>query len=291
MSNNQESKYLRKKKGISLPRSLLQILLVFWAIGQIYPVIWLYYSSFKPTQDIVGNIWSLPRSLYLGNFKFIWTPGGVEISIVDFYKNSIIVAVVSLLILSVVPTIAAYSISKTRFPGRNIITVFMIMLFAIPTHSIILPLFYFFDQLNLLNNYFGLIFPYVALNIPFSIILLQSFFREFPDEILEAARIDGCGETRIFFNIVFPIAKGAVSTVLIVALINVWNEFLLSMVIMGNHAMKTLPSGIALYQGQYTAQWGNIFAAMASATIPMIILYFLFQRSIIRGMTVGSVKG
>lgn len=169
----------------------------------------------------------------------------------------------------IVPTVAAYSISKIKMPGSNIITIFMIGLFAITPHSMILPLFYFFNDLNLLNNYFGLIFPYVALNIPFAIILLQSFFAEFPDELLEAARIDGCSGIRLFF----------------------WNEFLLSIIIMSNHSMKTLPPGIALYQGQYTTEWGNIFAAMTSATIPVIILYFLFQRSIIRGMTVGAVKG
>jgi multiple sugar transport system permease protein/raffinose/stachyose/melibiose transport system permease protein len=281
----------RPPRKISAPRSFLQVFLILWAAGQLFPIIWLFYTSFKPTQSILENIWSFPKSLYFGNYAYIWLPGGVQVSIVDFYKNSIIVAAASLLILAIVPTIAAYSISKIKFPGRNLITLFMIALFAIPAHSIVLPLFYFFDDLNLLNNYFGLIFPYVALNIPFSIILLQSFFREFPDELLEAARIDGCSEIRIFFNVVFPIARGAVSTVLIVALINVWNEFLIALVIMSKHTMKTLPPGIALYQGQYTTEWGNIFAAMASATIPMIILYFLFQRSIIRGMTVGAVKG
>jgi ABC-type glycerol-3-phosphate transport system permease component len=282
---------MRRVKRFRISHGILQIFLIVWALVQIYPIAWLFYSSFKPTQEIIGNIWSLPNRLFLGNYAYIWSPGRVEIAITDFYRNSVIVAVCSLVLLAIIPTIAAYSISKLRFPGRSIITIVMISLFAIPTHSIILPLFYFFNSLRLLNTYLGLIFPYVALNIPFSIILLQSFFREFPDELLESARMDGCSELRIVFNIVFPIARGSVSTVMIVALINIWNEFLIAMVIMSDHSMKTLPTGIALYQGQYTTEWGYIFAGMASATIPMIILYFLFQRSIIRGMTVGAVKG
>jgi len=282
---------MKRMKRLRIPSYILQLFLIFWAIVQIFPIIWLYYSSFKPTKEIMGNIWSFPNSLFLDNYIHIWTPGVVGISVIEFYRNSLIVAVVSLAVLTIVPTLAAYSISKIKFPGRSFITVFMIALFAVPTHSIVLPLYYFFDSLDLLNNYLGLIFPYVALNIPFSIILLQSYFRDFPDELLEAARIDGYSELRLFFNIVFPIAKGAVSTVLIVALIHIWNEYLLSMVIMSDSSMVTLPPGISLYQGQYSTQWGYLFAAMASAAIPMIILYFLFQKHIIRGMTVGAVKG
>jgi len=164
-------------------------------------------------------------------------------------------------------------------------------MFAIPVHAIILPLYYFFQSMGLINNYLGLIIAYVTLNIPFSVILLSSYFREFPDELLEAARIDGCNEARMFFNIVFPISKGAISTVLIVALINTWNELLLSMVVMSDMSLKTIPAGLIIYQGQYRSEWGYLFAAMLSASIPIIILYFIFQRNIIKGMTLGAVKG
>jgi multiple sugar transport system permease protein/raffinose/stachyose/melibiose transport system permease protein len=239
------------------------------------------------------HIWSFPKSFYLDNYIGIFDPslnvGGISIAVL--YKNSLIVTAGSLIILSIVPAIAAYTIAKMNFRGRNLVTIFMIAMFAIPAHTIVLPLFYFFNSIGLLNNYFGLIFPYVAINIPFSIILLQSYFREFPDELLEAARIDGCSELRLFFSVVYPISKGAVSTVLIVALINVWNEFLFAIVIMRSMLMKTLPPGLSVYQGQYISEWGYLFAAMSSATIPIIILYFIFQRNIIKGMTLGAIKG
>lgn len=273
-----------------IPKSFLQIILVIWLIVQVFPILWMFYSSFKPDTDIIQNVWSLPKSFYLDNYIGIWKTGEYGITIGRFFFNSLIVTGGALILLAIIPALAAYSISKIRFPGRSFVIFFMIALISIPTHTVIIPLYYFLNSVHLINNYLGLIFVNVAFNIPFSILLLQSFFREFPDEIIEAAKVDGCNELKTFFYVVYPVAKGAVATVLIVSFISIWNEFLFALIIMKQNSMKTLPVGLSLFKGTYSVDLGMLIAALASASIVSIIFYFIFHRSIVSGMTLGAVK-
>jgi raffinose/stachyose/melibiose transport system permease protein len=279
-----------KDKLAFIPKSILQIFLAIWAVIQLFPIIWMYYSSFKPTSDIATNVWAFPKSFYIDNFIKAWSVGTRGYSIGLFFRNSIIVTAVTLILLAIIPTMAAYGVAKLRFPGRTAAIVIMISLISIPVHSIIIPLYYFLDKLNLINNYLGLILVYTAFNIPFSVLLMQSFFKEFPDEIIDAAKVDGCNEVRVFFNVVFPITKGSVATALIVSFINVWNEFLFALIIMKDNTMKTLPVGINIYRGQYGTEWGQLMASLVSASVISFIFYFIFQKQIVSGMSIGAVK-
>jgi raffinose/stachyose/melibiose transport system permease protein len=269
---------------------LIHPLLVIWAVLQLYPIFWLAISSLKPSAEIQAHIFALPKSLYLNNYNFgVFNQRGITISI--YLMNSGIVTVASIVILTFVSLLAGYAMAKLSGRGKNIIIILLVGMLGIPVHSLVIPLYYFIAKAHLLSNFWGLILPYVAFYLPFSILLLQAYFREFPDEIIEAAKIDGCNKIRVFSSIVMPVSMGGISTVLIINFLNVWNEFLFSLVIMKSNEAKTLPVGLMSFRGQYNVDWGPMLAAMFLAAVPPILFYLVFHQNIIKGMTAGSLKG
>lgn len=274
-----------------LSNSIIQLVCIIWALGQVFPLFWLFYSTFKTSSEIRNNILAFPTHLYLQNYNIKLIASGKDIRIDLYLTNSIIITIVSLILLTAIALFAGYAIAKLEVPGKNIIIMLLITLLGVPMHSVVIPLYYFISKMNLLNNYFGLILPYVGFNLPFSILLLQTFFRQFPDELIDAAKIDGCSNSRTFLSIVLPISRGGISAVLIINFIGIWNEFLLALVIMkANHA-RTLPVGLMAFKEQYYTDWGRLYAALMIAIIPPIIFYFVFHRNILKGLTSGAIKG
>jgi raffinose/stachyose/melibiose transport system permease protein len=270
--------------------TIIHIVLILWAVLQLYPVIWLGLSSLKPSAEIQSNIFAPPSSIYLENYNLgALSERGITLGI--YFVNSSIVTAGTIAILTVVSLLAGYALAKLHGPGKNLIIVALVGMLGIPVHSLVIPLYYFVAQLKLLSNYWGLILPYVGLFLPFSILLLQTYFRQFPDEIIEAAKIDGGGRLQIFLSIVMPVSIGGISTVLIINFLNVWNEFLFSLAIMKSNAAKTLPVGLMSFRGQYNVDWGPMLAAMFLATVPPLLFYIIFHRKIISGITAGSLRG
>ncbi|MHB8277613.1 MAG: carbohydrate ABC transporter permease [Candidatus Humimicrobiaceae bacterium] len=275
--------------------------LIMWAVFQIFPIFWMVMSSLKPDGKIFGEyILSLPDSFYFDNYKNVLIPGdsgfqggykGIEATVIIYLRNSVIVTILSLLLLIVTAYIAAYGIAKLKFKGKNILLTLFICIMGIPVHTLIIPLYYFISKLGLLNNFFGLVLIYVGFGIPFTVLMLQSYFKDFPDEIIEAAKIDGCGSLGAFFRIVIPVSKNAISMVFVMNFIGIWNEFLVSLIILKNIDVKTMPVGMLQFNNFFRAQWGNLFAVLTIAIIPTIVIYFIFQRYIIEGARAGAIKG
>ena len=279
----------RKNEFGFFGNSIIQLILIFWGIFQLFPFIWLIYSSFKPSAEIKRHILSLPKYLYLDNYNFsLFSSKGILFG--TYYKNSLIIVIAVLLISTLISLFAAYAIAKIKFPGKNILLVIIIAMMGVPVHVVILPLYYYIAKLGLLSNYFGLILPYVAFNSPLAVVLLQAYFRGFPDEIIEAAKIDGCSNQRLFISIVVPISFGAISTVIILNFINIWNEFLISLVIMRNNEAKTLPVGLLGFKGVYDIDWGPMLAGLIIALLPVLLWYLIFHKNIIKGIAAGSIK-
>ena len=268
-------------------RSSMQILLIFWGLMQIYPIFWVFTSSLKTRKEIVTNRFSLPSSLHFENFKF--SESGF--AIVTYFKNSVFVTFLTVMLLIILSYIAGYAIAKLTIKGKNIIIIFLIALLGIPIYSIMVPLYIYISKLGLLNRYIGLILPYIASHSPFTILMLQAYFRQFPDELIEAAKIDGCNDISAFIRVVIPVSMGAVSTVLILNFISIWNEFLLAYLVLKDSASKTLTVGLLEFVGEYSTDWGGLFAGMTIAILPTIIFYLIFHRNIIKGVTAGAVKG
>lgn len=282
-------KIKKNEFGGFFSNSIIQIVLILWAIFQLFPIIWLFYSSFKPSIEIKTKIFNFPNTFYFKNYDFsLFSDRGITLGI--YFKNSVIVTVIALIILTVVSVLAGYAMGKVKFPGKNIIILILIGIIGIPLYSLIIPLYYFIAKIGLLNNYFGLILPYVAFNIPFSVVMLQAYFREFPNELIEAARIDGCNVMTAFLKVVMPLSLGAISSVLIINFISIWNEFLFALVIMRNNDVKTLPVGMIAFKGQYVTDWGPMLSALVVAILPTLVFYLIFHRNIIKGISSGAIK-
>jgi len=272
-----------------LSNSTIQLFLIIWAIVQMYPIIWMIYSSFKKSHQILTQPFALPTALQFENYKIIWdNPTGINLIV--FFKNSVIVTVFSLVLLLFISILAAWAIAKYNFFGKNFLLIFLILMISIPIHGYIVGLYFLIIKLNLLNNYLGLIFSYSAIFFPFTVVLLQAYFKGFPDEIIEAARIDGCSEIRIIYRIVVPVSKGAIIAATVINFIAIWNEFFLSLIVLRKNSLQTLMVGLFQFKGNWSVEWGYMFAGLVFTIIAPLVVYAVLSRQILEGMTLGAVK-
>ena len=274
-----------------LAYSAVQFVLAFWLLVQIIPVIWIYMSSLKPSLDINRHMLLPPRSLYLDNYNFAEISESLGITLGRYLGNSLIVVVLAVAALTVVCFLAGYSIAKVRFRGKNVVIIVLMVLLGIPAHSIVVPLYYLVANMNLLNNYLGVVLPYVALFSPFTILMLQTYFRQFPDELIDAAKIDGQGTIGTFVRVVLPSSLGAVSMVFVINFTGIWNEFLFSLIILKNNWMKTLPVGLMGFKGVYSTEWGPLFAGLVVVLTPSIAVFLLLRKRLLKGIHMGALKG
>ncbi len=183
-----------------------------------------------------------------------------------------------------------YSLARLRLKYKGLIMGSLLLVSMFPQISIAGPVWRIMQDMGWLNSYQGLIVPYVTLTLPLGVWIMASFFKELPEELEDAARIDGCGHFRTLVNIMVPLAAPGVFTAAILVFIYAWNEFFFALLMMTQQNFQTLPVGIALFQGQYTLPWGEIAAASTVATVPLVLLVLLFQKRIVRGLSAGAVK-
>ena len=267
-----------------MPRLTLRPLLI--AVFGVYllvtalPFLWLVVSALKTTREMFGSPFSLPAVPQWSNFALAWQTG-----VAGYLLNSLVVTVTSVLLIVVVSGLAAYALARSPFPGRRGFYILLITGYAIPIHAVLVPLYDLLRAAHALDSYIGLILPYVAFGIPFSVLLLHTFFLEFPQELEEAARLDGCSEFQLFTRIVAPLSLPGLSSVVIFQGVFIWNEFLLALILISNDSLKTLPLGLVSFQGQFATNWPLLLASVTMATFPLLLLYVLLQRQFINSLT------
>jgi len=275
------------------PIYLAYIFLFLWTFLQLYPIIWMGYTSLKSNADIFTNPFAppIPPKIYPGNYIVAWLGEFEDVTVGIYLKNSVIVSCVSIVFLVFVSVFAGYSIARLNPKGAGYIFYFFLIMIAIPPAALLLPNYVILRYFGFINQYFGLISPYVALSLPFSIVVARSFFMSFPREVEESAKIDGCSEASTFTRIVLPLSRGLLAMLAIVNFPGIWNELLYALVIMQSNSMKTLSPGLMGFVGQYVTEYNYMFAGLDIAVIPIIIFYILFQKQIVRGVLAGSLKG
>jgi len=266
---------------------ILNILMLAFSITCIFPLVWMLYSSLKTKQEFALNIISLPKVLHFDNYLAAIKVGKMHL----FFGNSIFNSVVSVVFIIVIGFVVAYFLSRYKFKGRNLIYVLFLFGMLVPIHSLLIPIFIQFKVVGLLDQRYTLILPYVAFGLPMAIFLFESFIKSTPVEIEEAAYLDGGSTGTIIFRIIFPICRPVLSTTLILSFLNSWNEFPFALILLRKQSLKTIPIGLSNFNGQYTVNYPQLMAAMVIAVLPVIVLYLLFSKRIIEGMTAGSVKG
>ncbi|OPJ54719.1 carbohydrate ABC transporter permease [Clostridium oryzae] len=267
-------------------RALFYIILILFGLLNIYPLIWMALTSFKTNQQISTNTFSLPTSFHFENYAHAWKTANIG----TYFINSAFVAIISIIVTVLLGAMAAYILAKFKFKLRGFIYTLFMFGMLIPVHSLLVPLFIQMRFLHLLNTRWALIFPYVAFAFPITIFILESFMRAFPNDIEEAAVIDGCSIPRLFLKIILPMTRPAIATVVILDFLNNWNEFAFALVLVSNDKLKTLPIGLVNFIGGFSSDYAQMMAAMVISALPTIILYFFLQDYIIKGMTQGALK-
>jgi ABC-type glycerol-3-phosphate transport system permease component len=269
-------------------RILRQIVLTVLALLWLVPVIMMITVSLMPPDQrapALGGLIVTNPSLY--NYRLVLQDNPM----LRHFANSMAITLPSVLIVVAVAAVAAFGFSRLRIPAKNLWFYLLLMTLMLPIPTLIIPLMQVARAFGLYNSYLGLILPYAALGIPFAIVILRSFFDNFPREIEEAAYLDGCTTFGVFTRIMLPLSLPALAVVVIWQFMVSFNEFILALVMIHTDILKPLPLVPLIYSGVYMARPGAIFAILAIMTLPVIVIYLVMQRWIIGGLTAGAVRG
>jgi raffinose/stachyose/melibiose transport system permease protein len=241
----------------------------------------------KTDQEFAISAINLPKALHFENYVNAF--GRAKLSV--FFFNSLFNSVIALALVWIISFAMGYILSRYRFPGRKIIYMILMAGIMIPVYALIVPIFIQFKNIGLLNSRFTLIPIYVAFELPTAVFLIDGYLKGIPVDLEEAATIDGASVPRIMFSIMLPVCKPIMMTVVILTFMHVWNEFPFAQVMINNEALKTIPIGLTYFTSQYMTQYTLLLAALAMATIPVIIVYLFFYNKIMEGMMAGAIKG
>ncbi|MCO5071851.1 MAG: carbohydrate ABC transporter permease [Rhizobiaceae bacterium] len=260
--------------------------LVMVAVAALYPLLFTVVNSFKSRAGYAQNPLGLPDGISFDNYVETF----IRMNVPRLLLNSVVTTLGGLLLSTIAALFIAYAVTKLRIRFGNLLFLFVISMLVIPSQVIIYPLYETILNLGFGNSYSGLILAYAAFGLPMSTYLLVAYFRAIPDELIEAARLDGAGELRILFQILLPVSTPAIAAMSILNFVWMWNDLLLPLVIMGGSDNTTLMVGVALLSGQYDVSIPLVSAGLIVALLPVIIIYFLFQRQILNGAISGAVK-
>jgi multiple sugar transport system permease protein len=253
-----------------------------------FPAVWILLTSFKTEAELVAKPISYwPRHATLDNYIRAFG----DQPLLRYLGNSLAVALGSTVVSLGVATLAAYALARLNLRHRQLILTAIVASTMFPLVTLLVPIFETFRSLGLLNSYTALILPYTVLNLPVCTLVLVSFFQGIPNDLENAAMIDGCTRLGALWRVVLPLSAPGVFTAGILAFVNAWDEFLLALSLNASPALRTLPVGITLYQGEFSFPWPIISAALIVAIVPIAVLIALFQERVVGGLTQGGLKG
>ncbi|MBX0357591.1 carbohydrate ABC transporter permease [Halobacillus sp. Nhm2S1] len=277
------------QKASIFSRTIVRIPLIIWSLAVLYPIFWMVLGAFKSNAEIYANPWGLPESFSFSNFVDAWSNYNIDASV---FNSFIVTGLGATLTLAMaIPT--SYALERMRFRGNRLLFTLYISAMMIPMVLGWIPLFFLLMQLNLLDNIFGLSIVYAVSQLPFSIFVLTSFMATIPKSLEEAAAIDGMSPYGILWKIITPLSTTGIITVTIMNMIQFWNEYFMALIFLQSEENYTLALAIDYISNetQYTNAWGTLFASLVIAIVPVIVLYAIFQRRIVKGMTEGAIKG
>lgn len=275
-----------KKYFFNALKALIALLLLAFLA---YPIFYVIMSSFKTLDEFQKKApYALPQSLNPANYIRMFTTS----HIVTYFKNSIIIAVITVALLLFFASMAAFALSKIRFHGNKIVYAFLMLGLMLPFQVALIPLFFMFTKLHILNTYASVIIPQVAFSLSYSTMLFYSFDKFLPNDVIESGIIDGCSPLGCFFKLVVPMSTNSFLTVATLQGVFCWNDFICAYTFTRSTAMKTITLGLNDFVGMYgLTDWGATFAAITVTVLPTFIFYFLTSKYMMSGLTAGAVKG
>jgi ABC-type glycerol-3-phosphate transport system permease component len=270
-----------------LRRVIFQLILIVVTVIALYPLFWLLITAFKSKTDYLGNLFGLPWPLWWDNFAVAFRGGRFA----RWLLNSAITTAGGTLGSLVLSILAGFAFAKMPFKGSRSLLNVIIALMVVPPVVMILPLFLMYTKFSLHSTFPGIIILYVGLTLPFSVYLLTNFFRSIPNDMLEAGFMDGYSRLGILVNLIVPLSGAAILTLVITNALWIWNELLIALTFLAKDEMRTVMVGITTFKTRYMTDVPVTMAGLLMTTIPMLVLYAVFQRAFIRGLTEGSIKG
>lgn len=271
----------RKRK---LSQIAVVVVLLLGGLLMIFPFAWMVSSSFKRPQDIY-SLSLIPPVFTLDSYRAVLN----DTSYVRWFLNSLIIATITTASVAFFDSLAGYTLAKFKFPGVTLIFVLILSTLMVPTEMLVIPWFMMSIELQWTNSYWGVMFPGVI--SAFGVFLMRQFFMGVPNELLDAARIDGFNEFQIFWKIAMPLVRPATAALCIFTFLGNWNAYIWPLIVIRSEEMRTLPVGVAFFSSENQARFDLIMAAASLATVPVIIIFLIFQKQIIKGIALAGLKG
>jgi ABC-type glycerol-3-phosphate transport system permease component len=274
-------------RGLAMPgRAALIGGMTLLALSAIFPIYFMLANAFRTRDQWAASKLALPTALSLDNFGQAWaaTNGG------GYVVNSLIVTIATVLLSVALATTAGYSFAKLRWRASRLTFFFVLAWMAVPPLLLMVPIYVEMVDLGLVNTYWSVVLLYSALNLPFNAYLMTAFFRAIPDELIEAAWVDGASVHAIFARIMAPLSVPAIVTIIIFNVLYVWNEFVFALLLLQSDDVKTLMPGLLQLQGRFFFEYPTLLAGLLIASLPMVAVYLIFQRYLVRAIAAGALK-
>jgi multiple sugar transport system permease protein len=288
MNRNETSRRLRRFWDIAHGVGLFLAMLIICLPGA-----WIVLNSLRPTVEIMAKpaIW-IPQELSLDAFFAMFSSlGHGAIPVGDYFRNSLIISATSTVLAIAIGMSGGYAFARYKFRGKSALFLGFMLTRTVPGIALSLPLFILYARLGIIDTHYALIFIYVALNVPFTMWLIDGFFRQVPRDMAEAAQVDGCTRWQAFWQVEFPLAGPGIASSAIFAFLTSWNEFALASQLTRSVNSKTLPVGLLDYTSEFTIDWRGMCALAVVMVAPALALTFIIQRHLVSGLTSGAVKG
>lgn len=279
---------MEEKKKFSIGKVVMWVILLAFAVVQIFPLIWLADFSLASNNEMFTNgLLVMPEKIRWDNYVTAFVDGHFLL----YLKNSLVVNVLAVILVLILSVMMGFACTRMHWKLSGTVRGLILLGLMIPIHATLLPNYIIYDKLHLLDSMWALLIPYVAFSLPQGLFLTGSFMESIPKEIEEAAVIDGCGIYRIIAIIMVPMLKTSLVTVSIMTFLNNWNEFMMATTYLSSPTWKTLPFSVLEFTGIYSSNYSVQFAVMALTAAPMVILYLILNRHITEGVAMGAVKG
>jgi raffinose/stachyose/melibiose transport system permease protein len=271
----------RRASGLLVSAALVVLAFVFF-----FPMIWMILSSFKTNAAIFTSPFGLPDGIDLARWGRAWEVGHIG----QYAVNSAIVTASTVTLILLLGSAAAFAFSRYRFRGRSLLMGVLALGLLLPLQSYFIAQSTIFTRLEITDTRWALIVPYTAMGLPLAVYLLKVYLDALPEELFDAARVDGAGDVRMFRVIALPLLRPGLAAVAIFSALAAWNEFLLALLYIQDDELKTIPTGLLAFSSRYQTDFGLLFSALSIITLPMIVIYVVFNRQIVEGITSGSLK-
>ncbi len=287
MNGQKEVDYRKEKMKSRIAWAIAILFAILWLVITLVPFFFMIMNSFRKQFDMLAQgVFHFPDPWYFENYVEVATNG-----FFGYFFRSVFVVAVSLILMLIIASCAAYPLSRMKFKMRGLIYAGIVAMMSIPMHVTLIPIFKMTTKMGLYDSLRSLIGPYVTFALPMSVFILTAFMMTIPREVEESAEIDGCNKYRNFFSIILPLSKSGLSTLAIYNGVSMWNEFAFANTLLQTPAHKTLPLALGQFKGEHAMDIPIILSVLVLSVLPMIILFIVFQDKLVKGMMAGAVKG